>query len=346
MNLPTPIVLSGLGFSGGEIKLLSRHFIPITTLAALIIIAALYMLRTDTFSGIVTDVHDGQTIQVYHQNKHRQIQLIGVDAPKMGEPFSREARDYVLSLVGKKRVVVEVKGTGPGDLVLAEVFYTKGNEKLSLNRDLIRSGLARWDRAYLGDSHFQDLEHQAKHHQRGMWAPPAYHASAPAIQPRPQPAPNSNNLPRNQTRSGAESVYKWVDDNGTVHFSDRPANSASEQIQVERVQTFSSPHVPQTTRVAESGPQVRYEDLNPRPRQVSFESVATVQVNKGVFQSSEGYRITANAKHFGKELSFEGRVDGGPSCRALKLTGYLTSQKGEVVWRTARATDVGSGSRL
>jgi endonuclease YncB( thermonuclease family) len=205
-------------FSGGN-KLLSRHFIPITTLVTLIIIAALYMLRPDTFSGIVTYVHDGQTIHVYHQNKHRQIQLIGVDAPKMGEPFSREPRDYILTLVGKNRVVVEVKGTGPGDLVRAEVFYTKGNEKLSLNRDLIRSGLARWDRAYLGDNHLQDLEHQAKQHQRGMWAPPTYHASAPAIQPRPQPAPN--NLPRNQTRPSAESVYKWADDKGTVHFSDQ-----------------------------------------------------------------------------------------------------------------------------
>jgi hypothetical protein len=46
------------------------------------------------------------------------------------------------------------------------------------------------------------------------------------------------------------------------------------------------------------------------------------------------------------QLSFEGRVEGGPSCRVLQLIGYLTSQKGEVHRRDTRATDGGGGSRL
>jgi hypothetical protein len=45
---------------------------------------------------------------------------------------------------------------------------------------------------------------------------------------------------------GYAEVYRWTDDNGQVHFSDRPHEGA-EQIEIQDVQTFSAPPVRRST---------------------------------------------------------------------------------------------------
>ena len=54
--------------------------------------------------------------------------------------------------------------------------------------------------------------------------------------------------------ASAAEVYRWVDDDGTVHYSDRPREGA-ETIVIQEAQTFSAP-VPRSTRrgAAESAP--------------------------------------------------------------------------------------------
>jgi micrococcal nuclease len=326
-------------------KLLTRYLVPITVLFTLGIIAALYWLSHNSFSGIVNAVHDGQTIQVYHNHSFRQIQLIGVDAPAMGEPFSQEARDHVQSLVGKKRVFVKVKGKGPDDLDLAEVFYLSGEKKLSLNRHLVQGGLARWDKAYRGDGHLQDLEQQAKLEKRGLWAQPLYHAATTTPQSPPQssaskpPAVRNSTDPMSQGTHSTESVYRWVDDKGTVHFSDKPLRSGAEQVDVKPIATYTVAQAPPPQVVSDRRSPKAPAAQRPPP---SFEG----QINKGVFQTRGGYRVTANAKHFGEYLSFEGRVENGPPCRTLRLSGTLIDQKGDRQVLIADVSEAGSGSRL
>lgn len=45
-------------------------------------------------------------------------------------------------------------------------------------------------------------------------------------------------------------IYKWVDSNGDVHFSDKPHQGA-EQIELPKVQTYSSPKIPVTEKEPE-----------------------------------------------------------------------------------------------
>lgn len=62
--------------------------------------------------------------------------------------------------------------------------------------------------------------------------------------------------------AGATNVYRWVDENGQVHFSDRPAEGA-EVLKVPEAQTFSAPpapvRVPRPSAPDEAPP--RYESL-------------------------------------------------------------------------------------
>jgi len=52
--------------------------------------------------------------------------------------------------------------------------------------------------------------------------------------------------------SGAETIYKWVDETGQVHYSDVPRQGAVE-IEIAPVQTFSSPTVTQGSAPAIAG---------------------------------------------------------------------------------------------
>lgn len=68
--------------------------------------------------------------------------------------------------------------------------------------------------------------------------------------------------------AGAGTLYRWVDENGRVHYSDRPHEGA-ERIDMPRAQTFSAPPVPQQQAAdpapaegaAEAGEPLRYESI-------------------------------------------------------------------------------------
>lgn len=49
--------------------------------------------------------------------------------------------------------------------------------------------------------------------------------------------------------AGATEVYRWVDSDGVVHYSDRPQEGA-ERVQLPRAQTFSAPPVQTRSRAA------------------------------------------------------------------------------------------------
>jgi hypothetical protein len=175
-------------------------------------------------------------------------------------------------------------------------------------------------------------------------------ATRPAEPPAPPVAqaqsyqPREINPPAQRSKQAAGTMYKWVDEKGTIHFSDQPRHSDAERIAVAQVTT--------------------YKNQEPRPayRQVSTNEVyaqgshtvaqvnlsgQTEQIGRGRFRTSAGHVITASGKHFGNLLSFEGRVEGGTRCSALYLRGCLTSKSGNSRCFDAVASDVGgSGGRL
>lgn len=61
----------------------------------------------------------------------------------------------------------------------------------------------------------------------------------------------------------AAEVYRWVDDDGTVHYSDRPQEGA-EVVVIEEAQTFSTP-APKTSRGASATSSGKADDADKEP---------------------------------------------------------------------------------
>jgi hypothetical protein len=152
-------------------------------------------------------------------------------------------------------------------------------------------------------------------------------------------------VPRQQTGD----VYKWVDEKGTVSFSDRPINPEAERISVQPAPSYSFPQSTQTYRLQTTPRQVESTSQN---RTTNVQTVSstwntqTERVARGTFMTAGGHRITASASHFGPWLTFEGRVSGGESCQSLEMIGYLKNNAGRKVRLRAVAENVGGPSRI
>ena len=123
----------------------------------------------ESWSGMVVGVTDGDTITVLHRGRPAVIRLFGIDCPEMGQDFGTRAKQFTSGMVFRKIVeVVETGETSYGRPV-AWVFV---NGK-SLNKELIRAGLAWWYRRYAPhESELEQLETMARENRKGLWSQP------------------------------------------------------------------------------------------------------------------------------------------------------------------------------
>jgi len=156
----------------------------------------------------------------------------------------------------------------------------------------------------------------------------------------------SQSIPRSSPSEDTDTIYKWVDEKGTVSFSDRPQEPNAQKIFVQPVQAYDFPQTQKPYREnpgAGSTPVrrenvVRVEQVQPVTTTPSFQ---TRQTARGTFVTSGGNIITAYARHMGPELTFHGRVRGGERCESLRLTGHIRDNDGRVVRRRASVENVG-----
>jgi hypothetical protein len=165
----------------------------------------------------------------------------------------------------------------------------------------------------------------------------------PAQQVRTYP-PKEVNPPAQRSQREAATMYKWVDEKGTIHFSDQPRQQGAEKITVAEVASYNNQVAQPVYR------QVSTDNVTER-RTITVAQVnrpvQAERIGRGRFRTSEGHVISAFDKHLGNLLSFEGRVEGGSRCSALILRGCLTSKSGSRRCFDAVASDVGgSGGRL
>lgn len=173
---------------------------------------------------------------------------------------------------------------------------------------------------------------------------PAETPLPPPLQQAPAYRPREANPPAQRSGQGAATMYKWVDEKGTIHFSDQPRQQGSEKFAVAQVTTYKNPAPQPVNRQVSTND--FYEQRSPTVAHVN-RPVQAERIGRGRFRTSEGHIITASDKHLGDLLSFEGRVEGGSRCSALYMRGCMTSKNGKVHCLDAVATDVGgSGGRL
>lgn len=131
---------------------------------------------------------------------------------------------------------------------------------------------------------------------------------------------------------GAKEVYRWVDRDGVVHYSDRPREGA-ERIELKDAQTFSAPTVRPRSRPEDGEPEdtFRYERLeivSPAQEEVLWNIEGQLDVSMQLQpRLQRGHRI---------ELFLDGQpVDNDPR----SLTANVTEVFRGVHVLTAKVTD-------
>ena len=124
-------------------------------------------LFSQTFTGRVVRVIDGDTISVLTGRTEVRIRLAECDAPESSQPFGYRAKQFTSSLVFGRDVAVLVQGTDRYQRTIAHVTTGQG---LDLSTELIRAGFAWWYRQYSRNPELGVLEAEARAARRGLWA--------------------------------------------------------------------------------------------------------------------------------------------------------------------------------
>jgi endonuclease YncB( thermonuclease family) len=191
------------GKAGSSVKrqMGARPASPRTFVFLFVLLLALPVLARETITGKVVGVSDGDTLTVLVEGRRQvKVRLHGVDAPEAHQAYGSRAKQFTSRLVFGKPVRVEVRDTDRYGRTIAEVFLPDWS---SLNREVVRAGMAWWYRRYApNDRQLAALEDEARRARRGLWADrdpispwefrrgsPRAHAPDPPT--KPQASPNN-----------------------------------------------------------------------------------------------------------------------------------------------------------
>jgi len=120
------------------------------------------------FSGKVVAVKDGDTLEVLTNRVAVRVRLYGIDCPEKGQAFGQKAKQFTSDQVFGKTVKVIEKDRDRYGRTVEKVTLEDGR---SLNRELVRAGLAWWYRQYAKkDAELKTLEREAREAKAGLWA--------------------------------------------------------------------------------------------------------------------------------------------------------------------------------
>ena len=119
--------------------------------------------------GRMCRIVDGDTIVVRVNGKENRIRLYGIDAPERGQPYFKEASDYLKSIVDENVRLYKTDRQKTFRRTVA-IVYSGSNRDESLNIQMLRSGYAHYD-PYSGNLNgAEEAEQEAMRKRRGMWA--------------------------------------------------------------------------------------------------------------------------------------------------------------------------------
>jgi endonuclease YncB( thermonuclease family) len=135
----------------------------------LVLLAACPAFGSD-YSARVVGISDGDTITVLRDRKQVRVRLHGIDAPKTGQDFGSRAKQAASELAFGKQVTIRPRNVDRYGRTVAEVILPDGR---SMNREMVRRGLAWWYRTYAAhDAELAGLEAEAREARIGLWSRP------------------------------------------------------------------------------------------------------------------------------------------------------------------------------
>ncbi len=152
-------------FSGGKVHVEGQFTFPLSSKKIP------KDIKTESWSGEVVGVADGDTITALHNGKGERIRLYGIDTPEKRQAFGKKAKQFTSSMVYGKTVEVKPKDTDRYGRTVGMVSVTGE----SLNEALIKNGYAWIYRQYCKESFCKDwlnLESAARYGKIGLWSEP------------------------------------------------------------------------------------------------------------------------------------------------------------------------------
>lgn len=138
------------------------------TAVSLLFLTALATAAGDQIGGTVIKISDGDTIIISTGKEQLKIRLNGIDCPERSQAFGRKAKQFTANMVFRKKVKVITHGLDTYGRIIGDVHCKDGR---SLNKELVKAGLAWWYRRYAPDNReLAALEASARKAGRGLWA--------------------------------------------------------------------------------------------------------------------------------------------------------------------------------
>lgn len=129
----------------------------------------LTLLACSQESGLrAVKVADGDTTTLLNeQNEQQKIRLHGIDAPEKGQPYSREAKAYLGSLLQGGNLRIEIETRDRYGRTVATVYNSRGQ---NVNLEMVKAGYAWHYVKYSQDKALFLAEQEARMKRRGLWA--------------------------------------------------------------------------------------------------------------------------------------------------------------------------------
>ena len=137
--------------------------------------------QADQISGKVIHIVDGDTIDILTADKTTiRIRLNGIDAPETGQPFGKNAKQYLSEFIGGQTVRVVTHDKDRYGRTIGDVYFEdaagpdfKPGTVLppwNINRELVKRGLAWHYKKYSDDENLEMDEIRAKERKLGLWS--------------------------------------------------------------------------------------------------------------------------------------------------------------------------------
>ena len=124
-------------------------------------------------------------------------------------------------------------------------------------------------------------------------------------------------------------IYKWVDENGSVHFSDKPYSQDAKEVNIQG--TGISVQKSEAVLKAEKDREEKRQKEMLRKKETTKTKLEPAkdksEVEKVITEAD--YRISSSVGKLGADImSISGRISSGPRCKNMSVTSTATNDNG------------------
>jgi len=123
--------------------------------------------KEESIVATVNKVIDGDSLKAKSkEGKAYEIQVEGIDAPELKQPYGKEATEALNKMVLGKEIKVVWTKKDNFERLLAQIYVDKSH----VNQEMLRNGHAWHFKRYNQSKVLAELEEEAKKEKRGLWA--------------------------------------------------------------------------------------------------------------------------------------------------------------------------------